>query len=119
VSAVAAACGAPFIILQKSRHGDRDVSVSAPDRDWNGYAPVLIDDIVSTGRTMIEATRQLRAAGSAPPMCVAIHAVFADALNADLVAAGARGIVTCNTIPHATNQISIDDTLAAAIRARI
>ena len=119
VGAVAAACGAPFIILEKTRRGDRDVSVSSPTRQFDGATPVLIDDIVSTGRTMIEATRQLRAAGSAAPMCVAIHAVFADALNADLVAAGARGIVTCNTIPHATNQISIDDTLAAAIRARI
>ena len=123
VAAVAEACGAPFVILEKTRRGDRDVSVSAPegqvDQILGGHTPVLIDDIVSTGRTMIEATKQLRAAGSAAPMCVAIHAVFADALNADLVAAGARGIVTCNTIPHATNQICIDDTLAAAIRAQI
>jgi ribose-phosphate pyrophosphokinase len=80
---------------------------------------VVIDDIVSTGRTMIEATRQLRGAGSAPPMCVAIHAVFADALNEALIDAGARGIVTCNTILHASNQICVMDSLAAAIRERV
>lgn len=122
VSAVAERCGAPFIILEKTRRGDRDVSISAagpgPGGKWNGHTPVLIDDIVSTGRTMIEATRQLRAAGSAPPMCVAIHAVFADALHDTLVDAGARGIVTCNTIPHATNQICVLDALADAVRAR-
>jgi ribose-phosphate pyrophosphokinase len=116
VSAVAERCGAPFVILEKTRRGDRDVSVSPPDRAWNGHTPVLIDDIVSTGRTMIEATRQLRAAGSAPPMCVAIHAVFADALNDTLIDAGARGIVTCNTIQHATNRICVADQLAAAVR---
>jgi ribose-phosphate pyrophosphokinase len=119
VSAVAASCGAPFAILEKTRRGDRDVSVSMPEHTWNGHTPVVIDDIVSTGRTMIEATKQLRAVGSQPPMCVAIHAVFADALHADLLAAGARGIVTCDTIPHATNRICVDDALAEAIRTSI
>ena len=57
-----------------------------------------IDDIISTGKTMIEATRQLRAAGSAAPMCVAIHAVFADDVLERADAAGAAGIVTCDTI---------------------
>lgn len=119
VSAVAEACGAPYVILEKTRRGDRDVSVSMPAHAWNGHTPVVIDDIVSTGRTMIEATRQLRAAGSSAPMCVAIHAVFADAVDAELVAAGARGIVTCDTIAHATNRIAIADALAAAVRERL
>jgi ribose-phosphate pyrophosphokinase len=94
VSAVAERCGAPFMVLEKTRRGDRDVSITSPDGPWNGHTPVVIDDIVSTGRTMIEATRQLRAAGSAPPMCVGIHAVFADALS----------------------QICVLDGLAAAVR---
>jgi ribose-phosphate pyrophosphokinase len=116
VSAVAERCGAPYVILEKTRRGDRDVSVSAPDGPWNGHTPVVIDDIVSTGRTMLEATRMLRAAGSAAPLCIAIHAVFADAVNDELVAAGARGIVTCDTIPHATNRICIADALADVLR---
>lgn len=119
VAAVAAHCGAPFVILEKTRRGDRDVSISSPDRPWNGHTPVLIDDIVSTGKTMVEATRQLRAAGSAPPTCIAIHAVFADAVNDELVAAGARGIVTCDTIPHATNEICVAPQIADAVRARL
>jgi ribose-phosphate pyrophosphokinase len=119
VSAVAERCGAPFVILEKTRRGDRDVSVSAPDGPWNGHTPVVIDDIVSTGRTMVEATRMLRAAGSAAPLCIAIHAVFADAVNDELVAAGARGIVTCDTIQHATNRICIAEPLADAVRALV
>jgi len=119
VAAVAAQCRAPYLVLEKTRRGDRDVSVSAPGGPWNGHTPVVIDDIVSTGRTMVEATRQLRAAGAAAPMCVAIHAVFADAVSAELVAAGARGIVTCDTIDHATNRICVADPLADAVRARL
>lgn len=116
VAAVAAACGAPFEILTKTRRGDRDVSVSPSQRSWNGHTPVLIDDIVSTGKTLLEATRSLRAAGSAPPVCVAIHAVFADAVEAELVRAGASGIVTCNTITHASNRICVADSIAAATK---
>ncbi|MEO7730565.1 MAG: ribose-phosphate diphosphokinase [Kofleriaceae bacterium] len=123
VSAVAERCGAPFVILEKTRRGDRDVSISAPDGPSilaaGGRTPVVIDDIVSTGRTMIEATRQLRAAGSAPPICVAIHAVFADALSATLIDAGARRIVTCDTIAHVTNQIRVADPLAVAVREQL
>ena len=120
VAAVAERCGAPFVVLEKTRRGDRDVSITAPDRAMlAGHTPVVIDDIVSTGRTMIEATRQLRAAGSAPPICVGIHAVFADALSHTLLDAGARRIVTCDTIAHATNQICIADPLAAAVRERL
>lgn len=119
VSAVAAQCRAPYLILEKTRRGDRDVSITAPDGPWNGHTPVVIDDIVSTGRTMLEATRQLRAAGSAPPMCIAIHAVFADAVHDDLIAAGARGIITCDTIAHASNRICVAEPLVDAIRARL
>lgn len=116
VAAVAAACGAPYEILLKTRRGDRDVSVSASTRSWNGHTPVLIDDIVSTGKTLIEATRSLRAAGSIAPLCIAIHAVFADAVEQQLVAAGASGIVTCNTITHASNRICVADSIAEAAR---
>jgi ribose-phosphate pyrophosphokinase len=116
VSAVAEQCGAPYLILEKTRRGDRDVSVSAPAHEWNGHTPVVIDDIVSTGKTMIEATRQLRAAGSAAPLCIAIHAVFADDVRAELVSAGASGIVTCDTIPHASNRICVADSIAEAAR---
>jgi ribose-phosphate pyrophosphokinase len=126
VSAVAERCGAPFVILEKTRRGDRDVSIRASGGASiavpGDHTPVLLDDIVSTGRTLIEATRQLRAAGAPPPICIAIHAVFADALDAlrdALVAAGARGIVTCNTILHATNRICVLDSLAAAVRERM
>ena len=119
MAAVAAACGAPFQILEKTRRGDRDVSITAPDGKWNGHTPVVIDDIVSTGKTMIEATRQVVASGAAAPLCIAIHAVFADALEDELMAAGARGIITCDTVPHATNQICIADSIADAVRPRL
>ncbi len=120
VAAVAALCDAPFLVLEKVRRGDRDVEVSPPDvAKHGGRTPVLIDDIISTARTMIATIGHLAAAGAAAPVCVGIHAVFADRAHDDLLAAGAARIATCNTILHASNAIDVDDAIADEARAMI
>ncbi len=116
-AAVAALCGCPHAVLAKQRSGDREVLVSAPDAAaLGGRTPVLVDDIVSTARTMAAAVRQLRLAGSAPPACVAVHALFAGDALAALKAAGAGPVVSCNTVVHASNAIDISAALAGAVR---
>lgn len=115
VQAVAEQCGAPSIILAKTRRGDRDVSVTLPPPEiLRGRTPIIVDDIISTGRTMIEATKVVRAAGGEPPVCIAIHPVFADAAVEALRSAGARAVISCNTLNHSTNQICVADALAEA-----
>ena len=118
VSAVAAAAGSPYVVLQKVRSGDRDVAVSIPDvESWADHTPVLVDDIVSTARTMIETVRHLQNAGMQKPVCVAVHPIFADNAYEDLLSAGAAKIVSCNTVLHQSNVIDMTDDLAAAVRA--
>lgn len=117
VAAVAVECAAPYVILEKIRRGDRDVSVSAPDVSAHGgRTPVLVDDIISTARTMIETVLQLARAGMAAPICVGVHGLFAAGAFEDLRAAGAARIVTCNTITHESNAICVFDAVAAATR---
>jgi ribose-phosphate pyrophosphokinase len=54
------------VILTKVRYSDRDVEVSIPHvAKYKDFVPVLVDDIISTGRTMIE-TRHLNNAGMKP-----------------------------------------------------
>lgn len=116
VSPVASAADAPFLVLRKVRHGDRDVEISPPDRSLcEGRNPVVIDDIISSGQTMAETVANLRAAGLPAPVCIGVHAVFADGADDAIMGAGAGQIVTCNTIPHPTNAIDIDGFLAQAI----
>jgi ribose-phosphate pyrophosphokinase len=115
VSAVAKDAGAPYAVLQKTRRGDREVEISARNLgDLDGRTPVLVDDIISSGRTMIEAVRLIVARGAAAPVCVAVHGLFADNSNVFLAQAGAR-VVTSNTIAHATNEIDVGEILAGAI----
>ena len=115
VAAVATDAGAPYSVLDKVRRGDRDVEIRLTDLEqWRGRVPVLVDDIISTGRTMIEAVRLLISKGWPAPVCVAVHGIFAD--DSDTVLAGTRAhVVTTNSIPHKTNAIDIGKALAAYI----
>jgi ribose-phosphate pyrophosphokinase len=117
VSGVAEGAGCAFVVLQKQRTGDRDVAVSSlPTQDWINRTPVLVDDIISSGQTMVQAVKQCRAAGSAPPVCVGVHGIFApDALVA-LQQAGAGLVVTTNSISHPTNAIDLSPLLAEAVK---
>jgi ribose-phosphate pyrophosphokinase len=117
VSDVAGRAGAPYAVLHKQRRGDRSVDVAAPDlARWAGRQPVLVDDIVSSGRTMIEAARQLLAQGFAAPVCVAVHPLFADDAYAELSALASR-VVSTDTVPHPSNAISVAGLLAEALGA--
>lgn len=112
---VAKSVGCPYTVLDKTRKGDRDVVVSAPDTStWKGGTPVLVDDITSTAQTMIAAVNRLKEAGLPAPVCVTVHPVFAGTAWDDLRAAGVERIVSCNTIAHPTNQIDLSDEVAVA-----
>jgi ribose-phosphate pyrophosphokinase len=48
--AVARALGAPALLLDKVRRGDRDVELVVPDvARWTGHTPALVGDILSPG----------------------------------------------------------------------
>lgn len=120
VSEVAGYIGCPHTVLRKSRHGDRSVSLSVPDlAALHGHTPVLVDDIISSAHTMAEAVRALRANGSAPPVCVGVHALFAAGAFELLSAAGAASVVTCNTVPHASNAIDVMGAVGEAARGLV
>ncbi|MBS0325658.1 MAG: ribose-phosphate pyrophosphokinase [Proteobacteria bacterium] len=117
VAEVANAADAPYVVLEKTRRGDREVEVSIPDvARHRDRTPVLIDDIVSTARTMIAAIARLRAAALPPPVCVVVHALFAGDAYPTLEAAGATRIVSCNTVPHASNGIDVNEAIADCVR---
>ena len=117
---IARAAGAPCLVLDKLRLGDANVSVSVPDLSrYPDATPVLVDDIVSTGRTMIAATDLLLACGAPAPLCFAVHAVFADGAYESLLDAGVSQIVTTNTIPHRSNAIDVVPLVARALGERV
>ncbi|MEH6647831.1 ribose-phosphate diphosphokinase [Sulfitobacter sp.] len=117
VAEVAKLTQRPHEVLRKIRRGDRAVDVSLPKNNaLRQGTPVILDDIASSGQTLVRTLTQLRALKTAPAVCVIIHAVFAGSAYEDVLAAGAARIVTTNTIPHDSNEISVGSLLAKVTR---
>lgn len=115
VGMVAGLAGRPFEVLDKVRSGDRDVVVSVPQSEaLHSGTPVILDDIASSGRTMIGAIERLKLAGTAAPVCVVIHAIFAGSAHDDILSAGAARIVSTDSIPHPSNAIQLASSLAGS-----
>jgi ribose-phosphate pyrophosphokinase len=106
----------PYIILKKVRYEDGHVEIIWPEMgDLGDKVPVLIDDIISSGSTMLQAIQHLKDQGISSPFCVAIHPIFSENSYQELLNTGVKGIVTCNSIPHPSNQIDISSLLAQAL----
>jgi ribose-phosphate pyrophosphokinase len=117
VRRAAQAHGLAYAVCRKTRHGDRDVAVALPDTDVAGRAVVLLDDVASTGRTLIAAARGALAAGAASVDAAVTHALFIDDALAQVHAAGVRSVWSSDCVPHASNAVSVVPLLAAALRA--
>ena len=116
VSLIAEQVDCPALVLHKTRLGDRDVQIQVPNMEaYRHYTPVLVDDIISTGRTMLEAAHHLANAGMALPYCIGIHGVFAPGAYEEMVAGPTAGVITTNTVPHPSNRIGVEKVLAQAV----
>lgn len=116
VSEAARALDCPWLVLEKDRSGDRSVRVRGHiDPAHRERTPVLLDDMIATGRTLIEGCRLLAQAGLRAPQVLAVHGIFVGDAYEALLAAGAACIVTTNSIPHASNAIDLAPLLAEAL----
>ena len=117
VKAVAGQIPAPWLVLEKTRSGDKSVRISIPRVDlYQDHTPVLVDDIISTGHTMIETAIQLLQDGLKPPVCIGTHAIFADQAYQELELSGVAQIITCNTIEHQSNAIDVTSIIVQRIK---
>ncbi len=116
VRAVAREARMPWAVGRKQRQGDRTVEVEVGEFAGATRA-VIVDDIASSGGTLAATARALRRHGVATLEAIVVHAIFARGALARVRAAGVRRVVSCDTIPHPTNAITVAPVIAAALRA--
>ena len=76
---------------------------------------VIVDDMASTGHTVAQAARALRAAGAASVDVAVTHALFgADTLGL-LRAAGVDELWSTDSVPHPSNAVALAPALADAV----
>lgn len=116
VETIALKSSAPFTVLQKNRISDTQVEIAIPGiHQYSKSTPILIDDIISTGMTMVETLKHINSLNRTPAICIGVHAVFAGDAYPKLLLSPEARIITCNTIPHPSNKIDISKGIEGSL----
>ena len=97
--ALARLLDAPIAIIDKRRPSDDDVEILNVIGEVDGQKCVVVDDLVSTGSTLVGAAKALRANGAVAVDVVATHGVFSNGALDKLHAAPIDEICVTDTIP--------------------
>lgn len=114
---IATKIGVLATVFEKTRHSSRNVSVKmiqpVPLKDKH---VIIVDDIISTGHTVIQAAKLAFAQGAKDVSTIAVHGLFVENGLAKLKEAGLKHIVTTNCIEHATNKIDVAPLIVEELR---
>ena len=113
--------GLVHAVAQKTRRGDRYVDIAFNKTTLLARRPVLlIDDIVSSGGTLIACAGGRAACGAASINdAIVTHALFPPALIDEFKRAGISSIRSTNAVPHSTNAIALDEILVTALQREV
>jgi ribose-phosphate pyrophosphokinase len=112
---VAEKLSAPYTILEKERLGDRDIKVSG-ELSAKGNRVVLVDDIISTGKTLIEVVAMLKAQGVKRVDALVTHALLVEGAFTKLREAGLSELISTDTVPNQCARVSIAPLIADALK---
>lgn len=104
-----------FTVGQKTRTGDREVTVALPGADLVGRRVIVLDDIASSGHTLAAAAEAARTAGAARIDGLVTHALFADGAMEVIAKAGVQAVWSTDSIVHPTNRIALAPLLAEVV----
>lgn len=104
-------------VAEKVRHSDRKVEIKFTDVGVFADRPVLIvDDIVSSGGTLLACADSLMRAGASSVDVIVIHALFPEDSIGDFKQKGIRSIRSTDSVLHPTNAISLDIVIAQSLQ---
>lgn len=116
--------GWPVAIVHKTRLSGREVVARGITGEVAGRAPVIVDDMISTGGTVESAARSLAEAGALPVSAVvATHGLFVEGCLDRLAAIGPRRVVVTDSLNPPQEGglplevVSVAPLLARAIRS--
>ena len=105
-----------YAVCTKQRQGDQDVRIELPARSLRGRQVVVVDDVASSGGTLIECARRALAAGATRVDAAVTHALLDAGAEARLAHAGIQRLVSTDSVPHSSNRIGVAGLLASALK---
>jgi len=117
VRGVAEPLGLPWVVGRKVRRGDRDVSVELPvsASGLAGRRVVIVDDVISSGETIVSCAAAARAAGGTVAGVYTVHALFGDGARRRFAETGIPPVRSADGVPHPTNALSLAPLIAGAL----
>ena len=115
VAAVAGGQGLDYAVATKERLGDRKVQIALPDVDPRGRDVVLVDDMVSTGCSLVAIAEALRPLRPASISVLVTHGLFCEGALEQLADAGVTRVWSSDSVPHPTNRVYLARLLAGAL----
>ncbi|MBW2974890.1 ribose-phosphate diphosphokinase [Candidatus Woesearchaeota archaeon] len=113
---VADRIGCGCAILEKHRKSAYDVRVTLNKKiDLDDKNVIIVDDMISTGGTIIETAKLLRKLGAKRFTAICVHGIFAN--NAlEKLRKNKVNVVACNTIPNKAARIDVSGLIADSLR---
>ncbi len=108
--------GIEFIALQKKR--DRKtgkVQIKTKQANVIGRDLILVDDMISTGGSIVNATKFLKKEKCKRVFVACTHALLMNDAEKKIKKSGVTKIVSANTIPGKTSIVDVSNTIAKAI----
>ena len=115
VERVAQQLGGTAIVGDKTRYSDRKVDIVFPDEEVSGRRVLLVDDIVSSGGTILKAVQELKSMGVAHITLAVTHALFPEDIGRALRSAGIDRIWATDSVLHEASCIELAPTLAKSL----
>ncbi|MCB0078580.1 MAG: ribose-phosphate pyrophosphokinase [Anaerolineales bacterium] len=109
----------PLAILFKDRPEPDEVEVESMVGEVEGCTVLLVDDLISTGNTLIAAAQMLKARGAQRVIAVATHGVFAERAVDNLAASPIERTIVTDTIPLETGAPHIEVVSIAPMLAEV
>ena len=106
-----------FIILKKSRNRKTGkVSIQSTKADVKGKDLVLVDDIISTGGSVVKATQFLKKQKCKRVFVVCTHGLLVGDAEKNIKRAGVTQIISTNTIPRSISKVDVSGVIAEAVQ---
>jgi ribose-phosphate pyrophosphokinase len=116
VSVAAAAANGEFGVCRKARRSDHQTTVEISDHAVKAQHVILIDDIASSGGTLMSAACACLAAGAAQVDAIVVHALFGDDVARQLRDSGISNVWSTDSVVHPSNAISLAPLIAASLK---
>ena len=105
-------------VMHKDRYTTRRVDVKMTDEiDFKGKNVIIVDDIISTGNTMIKSAIKIRKLGAKSVFAIGVHALFIEN-GFKKMRKHFDGIYTTNSVQHETNLIDVSSVITEELKKR-